>query len=92
MIHDAQDGTSGRAVWEIRLPSFMPGHMLVIAASADAATDWFRRYCAGLGENPDLTALTVTDRGSADRTEIGLWRDETRLPNGDTDTQPERGA
>jgi hypothetical protein len=73
MIHDSGDG--GRTVWEIAHPD-LPRHVFVIAASASAALDWLARMQPGI----DLERATTGDRGSADRTEIALWRDDTRLP------------
>jgi hypothetical protein len=87
VIHDAQDGTTGRTVWAVMHPDFArPVH--VIAQSADVAVAYVVARIDRL--DPDL--CTTTDRGSADRTEIALWRDETRLPNAPTDPTPERGA
>lgn len=88
MIQDAQDGTTGRRVWEIQQYNG-PGRVYVIAGSAENAI----AFIATEGGIPP-EALTATDRGSADRTEIGMWRDERYLdpPNAPTDTTPERGA
>lgn len=74
MIHDAQDGGAGRTVWEIGgLGIARP--VFVIAETAANALAWVRQAAEA-----DLPAATATDRGGADRTEIALWKDETRLP------------
>lgn len=88
MIHDALDGTSGRTVWRLRLRG-IPS-VYVIAATGDAAIRWFQEQAP----DADLSAMTAEDHGSADRTEIALWRDETRLPGAThtTTTDDERGA
>lgn len=73
MIHDAGDGTTGRRVW--RIGTTPPVH--VIAATEQAARTW---HWVETGK--DLGATEVTDMGPADRTELYLWRDETRLDGG----------
>lgn len=80
MIHDAQDGGSGRHVWRLRLPG-IPA-LYVIAETGEAALGWLRQQAP----DADLSSVTFTDEGSADRTEIALWRDESRLANPPTDT------
>jgi hypothetical protein len=87
MIHDAQDGTSGRHVWRITGPA-LGTTMFVIAHTPDAAMRWLRT-AAVLDAGTELTA---TDVGSADRTEVALWRDETRLDPTTTDTDTLGGA
>lgn len=70
-IFDAQDG--GRIVFRCTTPA-LPEPVHVIAVNAPAATAWLER----LAGHP-LPELTATDAGSADRTEIGLWHDASRL-------------
>lgn len=86
MIRDAADGTTGRRVWRLSIPGVPATY--VIAATEQAARDWFA------GQTPGFTQdlVTVTDEGSADRTEIALWRDETRLPPNATTTDPPAGS
>lgn len=73
MIHDALDGGGGRHVWQIRGLA-MPD-VFVIAETGDAAIRWL------LARMPDTSfaGLTATDRGLADRTELGLWGMADRL-------------
>lgn len=73
MIHDCLDGTSGRRVWQLARRGY--DDLYVIAATEAKALAWL----ASLAGETQGVPVTVTDRGSADRTEVGLWHDETRL-------------
>lgn len=79
-IHDALDGTSGRHVWRLHLRG-VPA-LYVIAQTGEAAVEWLRQQAP----DADLSSVTFTDAGSADRTEISLWRDPSTLPNPPADT------
>ena len=85
MIYDAQDGTSGRRVWQL---DGLDRPIYVIAATEAAARAWLEDVAAGT----TLPPITATDRGSADRTEVTVWRDETRLDPTTTDTDNPGGA
>lgn len=74
MMYDAGDGTTGRRVWRVTIPGHQ-GHAFVIAATADAARGWLDGQYEGAV--PD--GVKIDDCGSADRTEIAVWKDETRL-------------
>lgn len=87
MIHDAGDGTIGRNVWQIT-PARGGPVVYVIAANARAAADWYRT----LVDPSEINEIVVQDRGSADRTEVLVWRDETRLDPTTTDTPDPGGA
>lgn len=73
MIHDSLDGTTGRRVFTFALHP--PLH--VIAANEASARAWLASVVEPGVEIP--LDLGCTDRGTADRTEISVWRDESRL-------------
>lgn len=86
MIHDAGDG--GRSVWKVTGLTATPLH--VIAANAANALAWARRAteAGGVAVATNVPTVAATFAGSADRTEIALWGDETRLASDDGGDPP----
>ena len=87
MIHDAGDGTTGRRVWQFTGPP-LPRDYFVMAATEQAAREWLSGVLPGV----DTTGVQILDRGSNDRTEVALWRDEALLTQPTDPANPEGSA